>query len=68
MWKTPILALVAFVITPQLGYGQDTKTVLDGVSKAMGEVRVGRLSGGRERSLDYDEAQSFQDLLLCRSL
>jgi glyoxylase-like metal-dependent hydrolase (beta-lactamase superfamily II) len=45
MWKTPILALVAFVITPQLGYGQDTKTVLDGVSKAMGEVKSLQYSG-----------------------
>jgi hypothetical protein len=26
-----------------------------------GTGRVRRLSGGRERSLDYDEAQSFQD-------
>ena len=30
--------------------------------------RVGRLSEGRGRNLDYGEAQSFQDLLLCRSL
>jgi hypothetical protein len=30
--------------------------------------RVGRLSEGRRRNLDYGEAQSFQDLLLCRSL
>jgi hypothetical protein len=27
-----------------------------------------RLSEGRRRNLDYSEAQSFQDLLLCRSL
>src|SRR6476660_8905279 len=30
--------------------------------------RVWRLSEGRRRNLDYGEAQSFQDLLLCRSL
>jgi len=39
MWKKPILALVAFVIAPHLGYGQETKTALDGASKAMGEVK-----------------------------
>ena len=37
MWKNPILVLVAFVIAPHLGYGQESKTALDGVSKAMGE-------------------------------
>src|SRR5207248_660882 len=30
--------------------------------------RVRGLSEGRRRNLDYGEAQSFQDLLLCRSL
>jgi len=30
--------------------------------------RVGRLSEGRMRNLDYSKAQSFQELLLCRSL
>jgi glyoxylase-like metal-dependent hydrolase (beta-lactamase superfamily II) len=45
MWKNLILVLIAFVIAPQLGYGQDTKTVLDGVSKAMGEVKSLQYSG-----------------------
>jgi hypothetical protein len=27
-----------------------------------------RLTEGRRRNLDYSKAQSFQDLLLCRSL
>jgi glyoxylase-like metal-dependent hydrolase (beta-lactamase superfamily II) len=45
MWKNLILVLVAFVIAPQLGYGQDSKTVLDGVSKAMGEVKSLQYSG-----------------------
>jgi hypothetical protein len=45
MWKNPILVLAAFVIAPHLGYGQETKTVLDGVSKAMGEVKSIRYSG-----------------------
>jgi hypothetical protein len=45
MWKNPILVLVAFVIAPHLGYGQGTKTVLDGVSKAMGEVKSLQYSG-----------------------
>ena len=39
MRKNPILVLAAFVIAPHLGYGQETTTVLDGVSKAMGEVK-----------------------------
>ena len=45
VWKNLILVLVAFVIAPQLGYGQDSKTVLDGVSKAMGEVKSLQYSG-----------------------
>ena len=34
MWKNPILVFLAFLIAPHLGYGQEAKTVLDGVSKA----------------------------------
>ena len=45
MWKKSILVLVAFVISPHLGYGQETKAVLDGASKAMGDVNSLRYSG-----------------------
>ncbi|MBV9198195.1 MAG: hypothetical protein JOY83_00370, partial [Alphaproteobacteria bacterium] len=45
MWKNPILVLVAFVIAPHLGYGQETKAALDDVSKAMGEVKSLQYSG-----------------------
>jgi glyoxylase-like metal-dependent hydrolase (beta-lactamase superfamily II) len=45
MWKKSILALVAFVVAPHLGYGQDTKTVVDGVTKAMGDVNSLQYSG-----------------------
>jgi len=45
MWKKSILVLIAFVLGPHLGYGQESKTVLDGVSKAMGEVRSLQYSG-----------------------
>ena len=45
MWKKSILVLVAFVLAPHLGYGQETKTALDGVSKAMGEVKSLQYSG-----------------------
>jgi len=45
MWKNPLLVLVAFVIAPHLGYGQEAKTELDTVSKAMGEVKSLQYSG-----------------------
>ena len=45
MWKNPILVLVACVIAPHLGYGQEAKAVLDDVSKAMGEVQSLQYSG-----------------------
>jgi len=45
MWKNPILVLVAFLLAPDLGYGQETKTVLGGASKAMGEVKSLQYSG-----------------------
>ena len=45
MWKNPILVLAAFVVAPHLGYGQETTTVLDGVRKAMGEVKSIQYSG-----------------------
>ena len=45
VWKNPILVFFAFLIAPHLGYGQESKTVLDGVSKAMGEVQSLQYSG-----------------------
>ena len=45
MWKKSILVLVAVALAPRLGYGQDTKTTLDGVSKALGEVKSLQYSG-----------------------
>ena len=45
MWKKLILVLVAFVIAPHPGYGQEIKTVLDSVSKTMGEVKSIQYSG-----------------------
>jgi glyoxylase-like metal-dependent hydrolase (beta-lactamase superfamily II) len=45
MWKNPILALLVFLAAPHLAHGQDAKTVLDGVSKAMGEVNLLQYSG-----------------------
>jgi hypothetical protein len=45
MWKKLILVLVAVVLMPGLGYGQDTKAVLDGVAKSMGDVKSLQYSG-----------------------
>jgi glyoxylase-like metal-dependent hydrolase (beta-lactamase superfamily II) len=45
MWKKSILVLAAIVLAPHLGYGQATTTVLDGVSKALGEVKSLQYSG-----------------------
>src|SRR5438132_3075838 len=39
MWKKLILVLVACVLLPRLGNGQEAKAVLDGVAKAMGDVK-----------------------------
>jgi hypothetical protein len=45
MWKKLILVLVAVVLMPGLGYGQDPKAVLDGVAKSMGEVKSLQYAG-----------------------
>ncbi|HMC63607.1 MAG TPA: MBL fold metallo-hydrolase [Gemmataceae bacterium] len=39
MWKKLFFALVAAVLMPGLGNGQDPKAVLDGVAKSMGDVK-----------------------------
>src|SRR5712691_6978624 len=45
MWKKLILVLVALVLMPRLGHGQEAKAVLDGVMKAMGDVKSLQYSG-----------------------
>jgi glyoxylase-like metal-dependent hydrolase (beta-lactamase superfamily II) len=40
-----ILVLVALVLMPRLGNGQDTKAVLDGAAKAMGDVKSLQYAG-----------------------
>jgi glyoxylase-like metal-dependent hydrolase (beta-lactamase superfamily II) len=45
MWKKLILVLAAVVLMPGLGYGQDSKAVLDGVSKSMGDVKSLQYAG-----------------------
>ena len=39
MWKKLFFALVAAVLMPGLGNGQDPKAVLDGVAKSMGDMK-----------------------------
>ena len=39
MWKKLILVLVVCVLAPRLGNGQEPKAALDGVVKAMGDVK-----------------------------
>jgi hypothetical protein len=39
MWKKLILVLVALVLLPGLGKGQDAKAVLDSVAKSMGDAK-----------------------------
>src|SRR5215475_13025576 len=40
MWKKPIFVLVVMcMLMPRLGYGQDAKTALAGVTKAMGDPK-----------------------------
>jgi glyoxylase-like metal-dependent hydrolase (beta-lactamase superfamily II) len=38
MWKKLIFVLIIVGLIPQLGHAQDTKAVLEGVAKAMGDV------------------------------
>src|SRR5215813_15476289 len=45
MWKKLILVLVALVLMPGLGNGQDSKAVLDGVAKSMGDVKSLQYAG-----------------------
>jgi glyoxylase-like metal-dependent hydrolase (beta-lactamase superfamily II) len=45
MWKKLILVLVVFVLMPRLGNGQEPKAVLDGVAKAMGDVKSLQYAG-----------------------
>src|SRR5262249_3201704 len=45
MWKKFAIALVAFALIPQVGYGQDSKAVLDGVAKSMGNVKSLQYTG-----------------------
>jgi glyoxylase-like metal-dependent hydrolase (beta-lactamase superfamily II) len=40
-----IIAFVALALVPRLGYGQDSKAVLDGVAKAMGDVKSLQYTG-----------------------
>ena len=45
MWKKLTLVLAAVALTPWPGYGQDSKAVLDGVTKAMGDVKSLQYTG-----------------------
>ena len=45
MWKKLIIAFVALVLVPQLGNAQEAKAVLDGVVKAMGDVKSLQYAG-----------------------
>src|SRR2546426_11849903 len=46
MWKKLIFVLVVGVlIMPQLSHGQEAKAVLDGVTKAMGDVKSLQYTG-----------------------
>jgi glyoxylase-like metal-dependent hydrolase (beta-lactamase superfamily II) len=45
MWKKLLLVFVALALVPRLAYGQDTKTVLDNVAKAMGDPKSLQYSG-----------------------
>ena len=45
MWKKLIAVLAVCLLVPQLGHGQDAKTVLDGVTKAMGDVKSLQYTG-----------------------
>jgi len=45
MWKKLTLVAGAVALMPSLGYAQDAKAVLDGVSKAMGDVKSLQYTG-----------------------
>src|SRR6266436_4718258 len=45
MWKKLTLVLVALVLLPGPGKGQDAKAVLDGVAKSMGDVKSLQYAG-----------------------
>jgi len=45
MWKKWILVFVALALMPRLGNGQDSRAVLDGVTKAMGDVKSLQYNG-----------------------
>jgi hypothetical protein len=46
MWKKLIFVLVMLcVLMPRLGHGQEAKAVLDGVAKAMGDVKSLQYTG-----------------------
>jgi glyoxylase-like metal-dependent hydrolase (beta-lactamase superfamily II) len=45
MWKKLFLVLVACVLMPRLGNGQEPKAALDGVVKAMGDVKSLQYAG-----------------------
>ena len=45
MWKKLIFALVIVGLLARLGHGQDAKAVLDGVAKAMGDVKSLQYTG-----------------------
>jgi glyoxylase-like metal-dependent hydrolase (beta-lactamase superfamily II) len=45
MWKKLTLVLAAMALTPWPGHGQDSKSVLDGVTKAMGDVKSLQYTG-----------------------
>jgi glyoxylase-like metal-dependent hydrolase (beta-lactamase superfamily II) len=45
MWHKLIISFVALVLIPQLGSAQEPKAVLDGVAKAMGDVKSLQYTG-----------------------
>ncbi len=45
MWKKLIIAFVALVLVPQFSDAQEPKAVLDGVTKAMGDVKSLQYTG-----------------------
>jgi hypothetical protein len=51
MWKRLVVSFVAFVMIPQLGYGQESKAILDGVAKSMGDVKSLQYTGSRSEPI-----------------
>ena len=45
MWKKLIFVLIIVGLIPRLGYGQEAKAVLEGVAKAMGDVKSLQYTG-----------------------